>query len=407
MSQHSADASLLGYYFQGMYALVKLLDANDYDRISIETVDDVYLDGNVKTLYQLKHSLDSNGKLNEKNDGLWKTIRIWAKMLEKDEVDETTFFIFVTPLRIDESCSLIDLSKNNSNRGKVVDDLLIEAERVAVKRELARSEKKDIPYKKRWPGCEAYLSLSPEQRIDLVNKITIHPNNFNIKDIHNEVNVRIKNTVPLGIRSKLVERLIEWWDRRVVLGLLNEASRDISKNELIQYIVILVNELSDENLTDDYGDRGEEAEILGELGGNMEAQIDLVNGGIARKKRAAIARWQARNQRERWLDEDLINGIELIRLDKRLINVWDDYFQTMKFDLDGEEEKVLSDNGRSLLDWSHRKAYQEVTPVREGWRQPYLVQGSYQQLAEDLKVGWHPHFNERLKKPSAKQEGEE
>ncbi|WP_347549022.1 ABC-three component system protein [Pseudalkalibacillus hwajinpoensis] len=406
MSQHSADASLLGYYFQGMYALVKLLDANDYDRISIETFDDVYLDGDVKTLYQLKHSLNSGGNLNEKNDGLWKTIRIWAKMVEKEEVDEATFFIFVTPLLIDENCSLTELSKNDSNRSRVVDDLLMEAKRVAGKRKIAKSKQEALPYKTRWPGCEAYLSLCPEQRVDLVNKITIHPNNFNIKDIHNEVTLKIKNTVPLGIRPKLVERLIEWWDRRVVLGLLNEASRDISKHELIQYIVTLVNELSEENLTDDYGDRNEEADILGELGGNMEAQIDLVNGGKSRKKRAAVARWQARNQRERWLDDDLINGIELKKLDKRLINVWDDYFQTMKYDLEDEDENVLAENGRSLLDWSHRKAFQEVIPVREGWRQPYLVQGSYQQLAEDLVVGWHPEFDEILKKNSSNQEGE-
>lgn len=120
-----------------------------------------------------------------------------------------------------------------------------------------------------------------------------------------------------------------------------------------------------------------------------------------------MARWQARNQREKWLDDDLINGLELKKLDKRLINLWDDYFQTMKFDLDGEEEKVLSDKGLSLLDWSHRKAYQEIIPVREGWRQPYLVQGSYQQLAEDLKVGWHPEFEERLKNSSTNEEGEE
>lgn len=407
MTQHSAEASLLGYYFQGMYALVKLLDANDYDKISIETFDDVYLEGNVKTLYQLKHSLNNSGKLNEKNDGLWKTIRIWANMLKKEEVDETNFFIFVTPLQIDETCSLTELSKNQSDRSKVVSALLTEAERVAHKRELAKSKKNDLPYKTRWLGCEAYLSLSSDQRVNLVNKITIHPNNFNIIDIPNEVTMRIKNTVPIGIRLKLVERLIAWWDRRVVLGFLNEASRDISKHELIQCIVTLINELSDENLTDDFGDRDEEADIAGELGGNMEAQIDLVNGGPARKKRAAVVRWQARNQRERWLDDDLINGIELIKLDKKLINLWTDYFHTMKFDLESEEEKVLSDNGRLLLDWSHRNAYQEISPVRESWRQPYLIQGSYQQLAEDLKVGWHPQFNERLNKALSNKEDKE
>lgn len=404
MGQHSADASLLGYYFQGMYALIRILDANDYDRISIETLDDVYLEGNVKTLFQLKHSLTGKGKINEKSDGLWKTIRIWANMLKEEEIDEDTFFIFVTPLEIDANSSLTKLSENNSDRTQVMKALLLEANRVSTTRELAKTKKEKLPYNTRWPGCDAYLSLNPEQRINLVNKITIHPNNFNIKDIHKEVTAKVRNTVPIGIRPKLVERLISWWDRRVVLGLLNEASRDISKTELIQYIVTLIHELSEENLTDDFGERAEEADIPGELGGMMEAQIDLVNGGESRKKRAAVARWQARNQRDRWLEDDIINGIELIQLDDRLIRQWDDYFQTMKHDFDGEEEKVLTDEGRSLLDWSHRKAHIEVMPVRVGWRQPYLIQGTYQQLAEDLKVGWHPHFEDRLKKSSFNKE---
>lgn len=406
MSEHSAEAPLLGYYFQGMYALVKLLDANDNDRVSIETCDDVYIEGNIKKLYQLKHSLNSKGKINEKNDGLWKTIRIWADMLRKEEVDETTYFIFVTTSPIDDECSLINLSNNDSDRNLVVENLLVEANRVAEARELAASKEETLPFKTRWPGCEAYLSLNVEQRTNLISKISIQSDNYNIRDIPNEVAERIQNTVPVNIRLKLVERLIEWWDRRVVLGLINEASRDISKYDLIRQIVTLINELSDENLTDDFGELAEEADISGELGGNMEIQIDLVKGGEPRKRRAATTRWQARNQREKWLNDDIINGIELKKLDKRLINVWDDYFQTMKFDLREEEEKVLSENGRALLDWSHREAHKEITPIRKEWSQPYLVQGSYQQLAEDLKVGWHPEFSEKIAKLSTKKEEE-
>ncbi|WEZ08378.1 hypothetical protein P5663_20635 [Priestia flexa] len=74
-------------------------------------------------------------------------------MLEKEEVDETNFFVFVTPLPIDENCLLTELSKNNSNRSAVVDTLLKEAKRVASKRELAQRKKEVLHYKTRWPGC--------------------------------------------------------------------------------------------------------------------------------------------------------------------------------------------------------------------------------------------------------------
>src|SRR5690606_26412566 len=141
MGQHSADASLLGYYFQGMYALIRLLDANDFDRISIETWDDVYLEGNVKTLFQLKHSLTGKGKINERNEGLWKTIRIWANMLKEEDIDVDTFFIFVTPLEIDANSSLTKLSEYNSDLIIVMEALLFEAIRVSTVSELAKTKK--------------------------------------------------------------------------------------------------------------------------------------------------------------------------------------------------------------------------------------------------------------------------
>jgi hypothetical protein len=394
---HSADAAFLGYYFQGMYALVKLLDAEDNDQISIETEDDVYLEGKTKKLHQLKHSMEKKGNLSEKNDGLWKTIRIWSAKVKEQDFDETTYFIFVTPLGLDPSSPLLKLSVEESHRKEVVDTLIIEAKRVKEAREEAEKNKeKQIPFSTRWPGCESFLSLSPEQQESLVSKITILPNNFNIKDINNEVEERIKKIVPPKIRNLLVERLIEWWDRRIVLGLINETEREVKKIELTRQIFSIITELSEGHLPDDFSERDEEAVVEEELGGIMEAQIELVKGGNSRKKRAAIARWQARNQRDKWITDDLINGIELNKLDKRLVKSWKDLFEPIQEDFFGEGEDVLCKKGCYLLDWSHHKAHLEIAPIKVGWQHPFLVQGSFQQLAEEMEVGWHPDFQNRL-----------
>lgn len=401
---HSADDSYLGYYYQGMYALIKLLEADDYDRISIETEDDVYLDGSEKKLYQLKHSLNVKGKLNEKNDGLWKTLRIWAGIVQKNRMDEKTYFVFVTPLKIEEGCSLTKLSVPNAERKDVIDLLMVEAERVASAREEAQKMQKEIPYKTRWPGCKAFMELTSTQREELINRITIHPNNFNVKDINTEVEKRIKNTIPINIREKFVERLIEWWERRVVLGILKEADREISKMELTQQIHNLYTSFQEDNLPDDFSEKEDEVNVEAELGGNMELQIDLVNGGEYRKKRAAIVRWQARNQRERWMDNDILYSSDLNRLDKQLIKLWGDNFHPMKHDLQESEDGEPWKKGRELLDWSHTKAPFEVVPIRQNWKHPFLVQGTYQQLAEELKVGWHPEYESKIQKIEEDQE---
>ncbi|MCI4251559.1 hypothetical protein MRP26_21805 [Bacillus sp. CCB-MMP212] len=393
---HSADDSYLGYYFQGMYALIKLLEADDYDKVSIETEDDVYLAGKEKTLYQLKHSIKAVGKLNEKNDGLWKTLRIWADIIKNNGIDEKTYFIFVTPLRLEESCSLNALSTSNSDREKVINALLQEAQRVSKARE-ATKKGEEVPYKTRWKGCEAFIDLTQEQREELVNRITIHPSNFNIKDINTEVEKRIKNTIPISIRKAFVERLIEWWDRRVVLGILEEADREIGKIELTKQIHQIYSSFQEENLPDDFSFRDEEADIDSEIGGTMELQIALVNGGSYRIRRAAIARWQARNQREKWIEDDLLNSYALKQFDKKLVKVWGDSFFPMKYDLKDKSDDDLCKNGCELLDWSHNKAHLEIVPILTNWKEPFLVQGSFQQLADELKVGWHPKFAEKIK----------
>jgi hypothetical protein len=38
-----------------------------------------------------------------------------------------------------------------------------------------------------------------------------------------------------------------------------------------------------------------------------------------------------------------------------------------------------------------------VRPIQEGFGAAYYVRGSYQVLAIDLEVGWHPDFKNLLK----------
>jgi hypothetical protein len=128
----------------------------------------------------------------------------------------------------------------------------------------------------------------------------------------------------------------------------------------------------------------------------MEQQIRLVDGGVARLMRAARARWRARNQRERWIADDAAMAAVIYEYDQHLLEEWEDKFGPMCDDcaiLGSDEHKKA---GLTLLDWAHSHAPLELRPIEEGWESNYLVQGSYQQLAEELTVGWHPKYRELL-----------
>ncbi|MED3501847.1 hypothetical protein P4479_25865 [Brevibacillus agri] len=386
---HSAQASMLGYRFQPLYALLVLWKEADDDsnEIRVEAEDDVVLEGKFTKLYQLKHSTGNAQELTIKNDGLWKTIRIWAPYA--DSIKHKMYF--VTGDSIDSTNPLYKLVSGDLNRRDIVSLMTKEAKSVIDAREKAIAmNARKLPYENKIHGCKAFLQLNANQRLALLEKITIRADSFNIIEIENQVIDQLSQMVISKLRPIIAKRLLEWWDKRILNSL------KITKAELLLQLQSLVAQFQDNNLPDDFS-KLSPSSIDNELGGNMEKQIDLVDGGFSRKKRAAVARWRARNQREKWITDDILNAIELNNYDQQLINTWADRHEPMKEDLEGEPDEICKKKGLELLDWTHNDAHLHINPIRSEWKHHYLIQGSYQQLSEELKVGWHPMFLEMLR----------
>jgi hypothetical protein len=400
-AKHQATQSYIGYVYQGMFALIVLLDASDDGAVGVETADDVELESaGQPTLYQLKHSLGVPSELTEKNVGLWKTLGIW---LESGSVKPNTRLVFVTCAAIQQGSSLHALCVHNSDRSDLLSDLEKEAKRVIKEVNHAKGASASIPYKTRFRQCELFLNTPLEDRERLINQIVLQTENFNATRVKDEVAKRLDVFVIADIRSAFYDRLIEWWDVQVTKALLGQRPKMIGKNELLAKFHSLANDLSVNYLPNDFGTIHLGAdELSGELGGRMERQIRLVNGGQSRVMRAAKARWQARNQRERWMQENLAVAADLIQFDKRLVDEWGSQHGPMCDDTSEKSEEEKCEAGKKILDWSHDNAPKLVEPPKSTWSDPFLTRGSYQQLAEEMKVGWHPEFsnNSDLKEES-------
>lgn len=388
MGIHSAVDAVIGYYFQGAYALVRLLDQDEEDAaISIETLDDVVLEGATPTLHQLKHSVHDK-VLSEKDDGFWKTLRIWI-----EHIDEPSFrFQFVTTASIKEDSALAELAADATCYARVVAALDAEAERVQQLRADASAKGEKPGYDDRWPGCKAYLALQPSKRLHLMRRVRIMPMTFNAAFIDVEVRKRLA-TVPHGVRPKVAERVIEWWDRQAALSLLKKRPRTIHRAELLAQIHDILTSHQDANLPDDFSHieppNGTQPKT------NIKRQIDLVDGGTRRIWRSTVEHWRARSQRNRWLSEGLPVIDALMRFDDQLIYEWHDKHEELRERVaKGREDPITG--GCELLDWSHRVAPTELPPFRTGWTQPHLTRGTYQELANRLHVGWHPDYKTLL-----------
>jgi hypothetical protein len=393
-SSNDATDAYLGYAFQGLYALIVLLDAGDAEAVSVESQDDVVLAGAEPRLHQLKHSVNEPRPLALKSDAWWKTIAIWVDSFRSTP----SRYCLITVARILEHDPLEALTIPGSHREALRDAMVTEAQRVTAKREAARSKNSTLPFQDRAAGCATFLGLSASEQIALLNRVTIQPRSFNIADVPAEVARRLQNAVATGFRALVTERLIEWWDRRVAFALLKQRSREITKHELLVHLQELISQHRATSMTDDFSMRKPDpADLAAET--MLERQILLVNGGRSRIDRAQLARWRAREQRKKWMGEDVSLATVLQDYDDRLREAWSDRHGPMCDDCKGQSDEVQCTLGRQLLDWTHEKAHQQLPPPRPDWQQPFYMQGTYQQLADELKVGWHPHFRDRLGKP--------
>jgi len=330
-------------------------------------------------------------KLTVKNDGLWKTIGNWLSLSDWSRYQ----FVFVTCAELSNDSGLDALTSTNREAvGHAQRSLESEAGTV-LNPPPQEDGKKPLEHKVRKPACERFLALSPVERDKFVSKLTLITSSFNAGQIAEQVKVDALRMYPASIRNNLAERLIEWWDRRVARSLLNLSSRQITKYELLEQLSHLHAELRDPSLPADFRTATPKS-LDSELGGFMERQIEIVDGGPSRLERAARDRWRARNQRERWLADELAFAEDLSDFNDSLIEAWADKHGPMCDDTANADEDEQKAAGRDILDWSHDGAALSGIEIRPGVSFPFFIRGSLQQLSEELLVGWHPRFEEIL-----------
>jgi hypothetical protein len=90
----------------------------------------------------------------------------------------------------------------------------------------------------------------------------------------------------------------------------------------------------------------------------------------------------------------LLLDSDLADYEKKLIDEWERLFEIMREDLGGaaaDEDKQT--RGRALFNALDTQTH---IPIRPRVVERYIMRGSYHILANSLRVGWHPDFENRL-----------
>ncbi|MCW8087671.1 ABC-three component system protein [Sabulicella glaciei] len=392
---HSAEGSALGFWFQAYFALLTLVTlTTDEAAIGIEQLDDVELKADGQTLlYQLKHSISAKPPpITIKSRSLWRTVKVWIDVLPQVTLAETTLHLIAVG-DIPSDSPLRALTDPDTNRADLVAAMTAEAARVIEAREAAAKAKKTLPFPDRVDGCRAFLALSEPERLNLLRRTIIRPDSPTVGEIEQEIAGHFHFVLP-EYRPAVAKRLIEWWDRQIVYSLCGERDRVITRAELQSQVMAVVADLEQGKLVAEFETVSHPEDYQPD--GMLARQIELVKGKPYDLERAIREEWKARAQRARWLADNPAMASKISAYDAVLREHWSDRHAELVDECASLEDEGKCASGLKLLRWTHHEAPSTVRPIAEGWGAAYYVRGTYQVLAINLKVGWHPDYETLL-----------
>lgn len=396
-SPFSAVDATLGYFYQVrsalFWALHRLKSEPDF-LVGIETLDDVTFEttgGAPSDLLQTKHHKTGTGSLNDASPDLWKTLRIWFKGQVSGAIPPTANLYLVTTGEAQDNTAaayLRPFSRNIAAAQKALDTTA----------STSTNKTNEEAYK-------AYLAASATNRSKVLDKIIISDASPDISDLDSNLKQEIYWAVDKEHHSSFLERLEGWWFRRVLRQLTNANRERINSIELETQMSDLREQFKQESLPidDDLLEFTlDDATKTAHASFVFVRQLELIKAGKRRIDAAIRDYYRAFEQRSRWIREDLIAGMDLHKYEKHLTEEWELVFEAMRDDLgDFATNDAQEKAARSVLTWAERAAF----PIRPSVTEPFVSRGSLHMLSDEVCIGWHPDFRNRLKQLLSSKEG--
>lgn len=390
-NKHDASGQMVGYFYQVLAALYLLLSSSEYEaQICIEKFDDIAFvekDEPIQMI-QTKHQIYRPGNLSDTSVDLWRTIKSWCDSIinSRTHLTGTQFAILTTAFAQEDSAAYY--LRKDSNRNTA------EAKRLLIN--VAKTSKVEANEKF---YC-TFLELSPTLQDQLIDNIFIYDKSENIIDLKRSImNYICYSTLPQHM-EKVYSTVLGWWISVVIQSLCSVDPVFINKVQLQQEIFDIGSGYKSDSLPIDVDAYYEPSETeLNELIPENRIfieQLKLVALSDERLSRCIRDYYNAFRQRSLWVREQLLLVNELQEYEASLIDEWQRLFTIMKEELDDYKPNISdlerARRGRQLFG----DIEDQNIPIRKRVTQPFIMRGSYHDLANRMVVGWHVDFMERL-----------
>lgn len=384
-SPFAARAAATGYLYQCRYALYESLRRLRTDpefTVSVEALDDVIFEkgGEPSDVLQTKHHLSRTASLTNASPDLWKTIRVWAETALAGKLPTGAGLMLVTTATAPEGTAASYLKPGPTR------DVAKAIQRLQSTAETSTS-------KDNTPAYTAFRKLSAESKMDLFDASVVIDAQPGIVDLDKELKSLVFYAVERRFLDSFLDRLEGWWLRRVIKQLVGDAGIILSE-EVDAERNLLREQFKQDNLPVDPDIMQATIDASGYQDRVFVHQLRLIEIGNKRIYFAIRDYFRAFEQRSRWVREDLVHVGELGRYEDRLVEEWERHFERMREELGGDAvETARKEAGRALFAWIETG---DLHTIREGVRERWVAQGTYQVLSDKRRVGWHPEFAARL-----------
>lgn len=385
-TSHSASASLTGYLYQARYALLRGLNEGrrypSYE-LSMERFDDVAFEeeGRPLELIQTKHHA-TRGDVSDGSVDLWKTLNIWIKLIIEDLIAAaSTRLVFLTTNTATEGSALSKLRPADHDRD--------ESRALELLVAVAKSSQNKATALAR----NAFLNLTPAMRQVLVGNIWVFDEAPNIIDVRDEIETVLHYSAPPDQVGNLTDQLEGWWFNRIVLALSGPDVAIIPLSAIERKVSELRENFRIENLVLD--EKIETMPPVSELPKDDRTfirQMHLVDVSENELRATVHDYYRAYEQRSRWARENMFLDGEADRYDRGLRDAWQRRFLACTADITDEcDERTKEGQGKKVFRWS--REYQKPLRNRD---EIWLSSGSFQMLADQVRIGWHPDYKTLL-----------
>ncbi|MFG2697196.1 ABC-three component system protein [Kitasatospora sp. NPDC048407] len=385
-----AAASALGYLFQLRKALQRCVELSRDGiewNVAIEAADDVEVSTEAGTeLIQLKRRAPGI-RLTDFQPDLWKTLRIWSEGVtgHRIDLDETNLYLLTTAELPAGTAGFHLQSRASGHRDEQAAEALLVAARAA-------SGNTDLA-----SAFKAFDKLTEQQRARLVSRIEVIGSAPDLDRVRNDLLGYASLAVERRYANSFLQRLEGWFFERAIVQMSSPGSDPVSGAEFDEFFNDLRRQIGEHNLPID----PDIAEMPADAADHADAsdkvfvhQLRLIGVGTERIGLAVRDWLRAFTQRSRWADENLIQAGEIGKYERRLVEEWQARFLDMREDLGDEAaEAQMLRAAKVIYRWVDQEARLRIRP---GCDELFVTKGSYQMLADELRVGWHPDFAARL-----------